>query len=100
MLKTNSKYSLLKGWGPSSVTTAVIKEGRCDGTVEDRRFRMCLGENSHRGGRFYKITLLKERGVRMWQAEAGSSSAGGFFTRGSEDTTEAWSCGRDLFESS
>lgn len=91
MLETNSKYSLPKGWGCSSVMAAVIKEGRCDRTVEDRRFRTCLGEDSHRGGRFYKIALLQERGVRKWQSEAGFSSEGGFFTRRGEDTVEAWS---------
>lgn len=90
MLETNSKYSLPKGWDPSSVMTAVIKEDRCGGTIEDRRVRMRLGEDSHRSGRFYKIALLKERGVTKWQSEAGLSSEGSFFTRGSEDTIEAW----------
>lgn len=91
MLNINSKYLLSKGWGPSSVTTAVIKEGGCDGRTEDSKFRMCLGEDSHRGGRFKKIALLKERGVRKLQLEAGFPGESDFFTRGGEGTIEV--CG-------
>lgn len=67
MLGIDSKYLLPKGWGPSSVTAAVIKEGRCDGTAEDKRLGTCLGEESHGGGRFSEIALVNERGVGKGQ---------------------------------
>ena len=53
----------------SPVRTSVIKEGRCNERVGDRRLRICLGEESHRGGRFEKIALLKQKGAFSFQLE-------------------------------